>query len=84
MILEGRGVCVRASCSLRGKEIVLLLLLLFLLVRRYVPAQDPLEQTLTPRDEVGANKRERECEKGEEREKRYGAEERVEHEGETG
>lgn len=65
-ILAGRGARARARVatvavsegeSRRGKEIVLLL---FLLVRRYVPAQDPIEQTLTPRDDVGAKKREKE------------------------
>lgn len=48
-------VAVSEGESRRGKEIVLLL---FLLVRRYVPVQDPIEQTLTPRDDVGAKERE--------------------------
>lgn len=56
-------VAVSEGESRRGKEIVLLL---FLLVRRYVPAQDPIEQTLTPRDDVGAKKREREKERARE------------------
>jgi len=51
------------AVSRRRREIVLLLLLLFLL-HQYVPAQDPIEQTLTPRDDVGAKDREREDEKG--------------------
>lgn len=73
-------VAVSEGESRRGKEIVLLL---FLLVRRYVPVQDPIEQTLTPRDDVGAKKREEASEKDGEREKKY-EEERVEREGETG
>lgn len=82
-LILGRTWCASASarrngCGLRGKEIVLLL---FLLVRRYVPAQDPIEQTLTPRDDVGAKKRERERRR--EGEEVY-EEERVEREGETG
>lgn len=59
-------VAVSEGESRRGKEIVLLL---FLLVRRYVPVQDPIEQTLTPRDDVGAKKRgesEKDGEEGEE------------------
>jgi len=53
------------AVSRRRREIVLLLLLLFLfLLHQYVPAQDPIEQTLTPRDDVGAKDRERENEKG--------------------
>lgn len=68
MILEGRGVRARASQRLQ------IVLLLFLLVRRYIPAQDPIEQTLTPRDDVG-------CE--EEREKKH-EEERAEYKEETG
>lgn len=73
--LAGRGARARARVatvavsegeSRRGKEIVLLL---FLLVRRYVPAQDPIEQTLTPRDDVGAKKREREKERARETER---------------
>lgn len=70
----GRGARARVATvavsegeSRRGKEIVLLL---FLLVRRYVPAQDPIEQTLTPRDDVGAKKkREREKESARETER---------------
>lgn len=73
-------VAVSEGESRRGKEIVLLL---FLLVRRYVPVQDPIEQTLTPRDDVGAKKRKEASEKDGEREKKY-EEERVEREGETG
>lgn len=73
-------VAVSEGESRRGKEIVLLL---FLPVRRYVPVQDPIEQTLTPRDDVGAKKREGESEKDGEREKKY-EEERVKSEGETG
>jgi len=80
MILEGRGARARTrvtnGCSLRGRVAPRErdrppLLLLFLLVRRYVPAQDPIEQTLTPRDDVGTKKREGESEKDGEREKKY-------------
>jgi hypothetical protein len=48
------------AVSRRRREIVLLLLLLLFLLHQYVPAQDPIEQTLTPRDDVGAKDRERE------------------------
>jgi hypothetical protein len=55
------------------REIVLLLFLR----HRYVPAQDPIEQTLTSRDDAVAKKIERENEKHSEREKKY-EKERVE------
>lgn len=96
--LGGRGARARThsatiAVSRRGRKIVLnLLLLLLFLLRRYVPAQDPIEQALTPRDDVGAKervkrKRERErrrkSKKDKEREKKY-EEKRAEREGETG
>lgn len=96
--LGGRGARARThsatvAVSRRGRKIVLnLLLLLLFLLRRYVPAQDPIEQALTPRDDVGAKervrrKRERErrrkSEKDKEREKKY-EEKRAEREGEAG
>lgn len=64
------------GCSLRGRVAPEErdrppLLLLFLLVHQYVPAQDPIEQTLTPRDDFGTKKREGESEKDGEREKKY-------------
>lgn len=96
--LGGRGARARThsatvAVSRRGRKIVLnLLLLLLFLLRRYVPAQDPIEQALTPRDDVGAKervrrKRERErrrkSKKDKEREKKY-EEKRAEREGEAG
>lgn len=81
------------AVSRRGRKIVLnLLLLLLFLLHRYVPAQDPIEQALTPRDDVGAKERvrrkrergrRRKSKKDKEREKKY-EEKRVEREGETG
>lgn len=50
-------------CSDCKRKIVFLLFLR----HRYVPAQDPIEQTLTPRDDAVAKKRERKNKK--EREK---------------
>lgn len=96
--LVGRGARARThsatvAVSRRGRKIVLnLLLLLLFLLHRYVPAQDPIEQALTPRDDVGAKerarrKRERErrrkSKEDKEREKKY-EEKRAEREGETG
>lgn len=96
--LGGRGARARThsatvAVSRRGRKIVLnLLLLLLFLLHRYVPAQDPIEQALTPRDDVGAKERvrrkrergrRRKSKKDKEREKKY-EEKRVEREGETG
>lgn len=52
-------------CSDCKRKIVFLLFLR----HRYVPAQDPIEQTLTPRDDAVAKKRERKNKKDSEREK---------------
>lgn len=91
-IFGGRGA--RALQQLQslteGREIVLNLFLL--LLRRYVPAQDPIEQALTPqcrsegKGERGREierKREKASGKDREREKKY-EKKRVKREGETG
>lgn len=59
---NARGFSLSLSLFRRGKERERQIVVL--LFHRYVPAQDPIEQPLTPRDDVGANERGR---KGRER-----------------